>query len=113
MILQSLPFWSWGIKSGWMKIEMRREMPRLGELPFDSDRKLMSTEHKIYGKPTLLTKGAVDVLLPRAVNIMTTDGARPMRESDRQKILTQNMEFSKQGLRVLAFAFRHLEDGQS
>lgn len=101
-----------GHKIGVDENEMRREMPRLGELPFDSDRKLMSTEHKIYGKPTLLTKGAVDVLLPRAVNIMTTDGARPMRESDRQKILTQNMEFSKQGLRVLAFAFRHMEDGE-
>lgn len=89
---------------------MREELPRLGELPFDSDRKLMSTKHKIYGVPTLLTKGAVDVLLPRAARIMTVKGARAMSESDRMKIMEQNMEFSRKGLRVLAFAFRTLEE---
>ncbi len=92
---------------------MRKEMPRLGEIPFDSDRKLMSTKHKIYGKPTLLTKGAVDVLLPRATHIMTTAGERPMLESDRQKILAQNLEFSQNGLRVLAFAFRSLGENEN
>ncbi|MEY8337721.1 cation-translocating P-type ATPase [Lachnospiraceae bacterium 62-35] len=91
---------------------MRKELPRLGELPFDSDRKLMSTKHKIYGMPTLLTKGAVDVLLPKATHIMTREGARPIRESDRQKIISQNLEFSQNGLRVLAFGFRRLEEDE-
>ncbi len=91
---------------------LRRQFPRTGELPFDSDRKLMSTEHRIFGKDILLTKGAVDVLLPRLTSIMTSSGIRPIRESDRKKILARNMEFSGQGLRVLAFACREMEKGE-
>lgn len=92
--------------------ELRSQMPRTGEIPFDSDRKLMSTRHKIFGTDTLLTKGAVDVLLPRITGIMTESGIRPVRETDKQKILAQNLEFSRQGLRVLAFAYRELEAGE-
>lgn len=91
---------------------MRKELPRQGEIPFDSDRKLMSTKHTIYGVPTLLTKGAVDVLLPRSTKIMTSNGVRAMSEADRQKIVEQNMEFSRKGLRVLAFAFRPMEENE-
>ena len=91
---------------------MRKELPRLGELPFDSDRKLMSTKHTIFGVPTLLTKGAVDVLLPRSTKIMTSGGTRAMSEADRQRITDQNMEFSQKGLRVLAFAFRPMEENE-
>ena len=97
-----------GRKEGIDENVIRDELPRIGEIPFDSDRKLMSTRHMIFGKDTLLTKGAVDVLLPRITRIMTSAGIRPIRESDKQKIAAQNMEFSRQGLRVLAFACREM-----
>lgn len=86
--------------------ELRKSMPRTGELPFDSDRKLMSTRHIIHGVPVILTKGAVDVLLDRTTHILTLEGRRPIREADRQQIMAQNMEFSAQGLRVLTFAYK-------
>lgn len=96
-------------KAGLDENSLRSQFPRTGELPFDSDRKLMSTGHRIFGKERMLTKGAVDVLLPRLTAIMTSSGVRPIRESDRKKILEQNEEFSRQGLRVLAFACRELD----
>lgn len=102
-----------GRKAGTDENTVRSELPRTGEIPFDSDRKLMSTRHMIFGKDTLLTKGAVDVLLPRITRIMTSSGVRPATESDRQKIVAQNMEFSRQGLRVLAFAFREMKEGET
>ena len=92
---------------------IRGELPRMGEIPFDSDRKLMSTRHMIFGKDTLLTKGAVDVLLPRITRILTSEGVRPVQESDRRKILEQNMAFSTQGLRVLAFAYREMGEKEA
>ena len=102
-----------GRKAGTDENTVRSELPRTGEIPFDSDRKLMSTRHMIFGKDTLLTKGAVDVLLPRITRIMTSSGVRPATESDRQKIVVQNMEFSRQGLRVLAFACREMKEGET
>ena len=102
-----------GRKAGTDENTVRSELPRTGEIPFDSDRKLMSTRHMIFGKDTLLTKGAVDVLLPRITRIMTSSGVRPATESDRQKIVAQNMEFSRQGLRVLAFACREMKEGET
>lgn len=87
----------------------RESIPRTGELPFDSERKLMSTKHEIHGVSTILTKGAIDVLLERTTHILTGEGRRAIRETDRQRILEQNLEFSKQGLRVLTFAYREVE----
>ena len=66
----------------------------------------MSTKYKIHGIPTVLTKGAVDVLLSRTVSIATSEGIRPLTEDDRNAILTQNRIFSENGLRVLAFAYK-------
>lgn len=90
--------------------DLRRKMPRIGELPFDSDRKLMSTKIRIQGIPVILTKGAIDVLLDRSQSILTGSGVRVMRETDRQLILEQNEQFSRQGLRVLSFAYREAEE---
>lgn len=99
-----------GHKLGINEDTLRKEVPRLSEIPFDSDRKLMSTEHRIDGIPTILTKGAIDVLLERTTHILTIQGRRALRESDRQRILHQNMEFSKQGLRVLTFAYKEVPE---
>ena len=88
----------------------REAMERKEELPFDSDRKLMSTKYLLHGVPTVLTKGALDVLLDRTVCIWEKNGVREMTESDRAQIEKKNQEFSENGLRVLAFAYRETED---
>ncbi|MEG1315654.1 MAG: cation-translocating P-type ATPase [Anaerovoracaceae bacterium] len=74
-------------------------LPRLAELPFDSDRKLMSTLHNINGENMLVTKGALDVILERTVNLS---------DEEKEKIRQQNFDYSNQGLRVLSFAEKHM-----
>lgn len=90
--------------------DLRSMMPRMEELPFDSDRKLMSSKYRIHGVPTILTKGAVDVLLDRVKNIISSDGIHRITEEKKQKILEQNQTFSENGLRVLAFAYKECEE---
>lgn len=102
-----------GELAGMDTVQLRKELPRLGEIPFDSDRKLMSTLHRIDGKPVLLTKGAIDVLLERTTEILTADGVRPMTGAWRQRIQQQNLEWSRQGLRVLGMAYKEAGDVQS
>lgn len=92
---------------------IRDMMPRLEEIPFDSDRKLMTTKYRLHGVPTLLTKGALDVLLDRTTRIRTTEGIREMTKEDRKGILEQNLHFSENGLRVLAFAYREAEENEN
>ena len=87
----------------------RRQHPRLGELAFDSDRKLMSTSYDVEGVPTLYTKGAIDVLLSRSDFVLTSAGKVPLTEAQKAEILKINDDLSNQGLRVLAFATRELE----
>lgn len=91
----------------------RQQHTRLGELAFDSDRKLMSTLHKLDGVYTLCTKGAMDVLLSRSTKIMTEEGARPITEEDKARIAQVNTQLSENGLRVLAFAIREYPDAQT
>ena len=88
----------------------RRHHPRLGELAFDSDRKLMSTLHEIEGVPTLYTKGAIDVLLDRSRYVLTREGQVPRTPEWRERIARVNMELSMEGLRVLAFSYRELPE---
>ncbi|HJD13638.1 MAG TPA: cation-translocating P-type ATPase [Candidatus Ruminococcus avistercoris] len=88
--------------------DMRQIMNRMEEIPFDSQRKLMSTKYLLHGVPTVLTKGALDVLLERSVSVRTSEGIIPMTEEEKEKILRQNQEFSQQGLRVLSFAYKEV-----
>lgn len=88
---------------------LREMMPRLEEIPFDSDRKLMSTKYHLHGVPTVLTKGALDVLLDRTIRVRTDEGVRDLTEADREIILQKNLEFSEQGLRVLAFGYKEVD----
>lgn len=81
--------------------DVQAKFPRLGEIPFDSDRKLMSTVHKIGDNYKMLTKGATDVLLPRILEMKTADGKKTFTKEDAQKIKDANLEFSQSGLRVL------------
>ncbi len=89
---------------------LRELMPRLEEIPFDSDRKLMSTKYELHDVPTVLTKGALDVLLDRTANIRLEDGIRKITQADKDAILQKNLEFSQEGLRVLAFGYKEVPE---
>lgn len=90
-------------------LELRAKYLRIDENPFDSERKLMSTLHKVEGKLTVFTKGACDELLKRCDHIQTYDGIVAITEQDKELILAKNMEFAENGLRVLGFAFKNQE----
>lgn len=107
--------------------KVRESYPRLSEVPFDSDRKLMSTAHKMKDGHVMIVKGAVDVLLDRMTEIRSgnavsdnirngyTTGENTVRkitELDRKNIERQNMQFSREGLRVLAFAYKPIKAGK-
>lgn len=89
--------------------KMREKYQRLGEIPFDSDRKLMSTVHKIGDNYKMLTKGAVDVLSGRIDEVKTMDGKRPFTAEDLAELKKVNTEFSQMGLRVLAVCERDVD----
>ena len=93
--------------------DLRDLLTRQQEIPFDSDRKLMSTKHLIHNEPTIFVKGAIDVLLDRCENIRIGDEVRPMTAEDRKQILAQNMHFSENGLRVLTFAYKEKDEDLS
>jgi len=88
----------------------RKEYPRIDELPFDSDRKLMSTVHIIGKERTVFTKGAIDQLLGRVRYIRTADGVRDITDADIEEINKKNLSYSENGMRVLAFAVKVLGD---
>lgn len=90
--------------------DLRGLLTRQQEVPFDSDRKLMSTKHLIHTVPTIFVKGAIDVLLDRCDNIRIGDEVRPITDEDRKKILAQNEHFSENGLRVLTFAYKEKDE---
>lgn len=93
--------------------KVRGAYPREGEIPFDSDRKLMSTLHYIEDENRMIVKGAVDVLLNRTDRIQTSEGIRPVTVKDLEKINAQNQDFSSEGLRVLAFACKGIPGGHT
>src|SRR5699024_1859149 len=82
--------------------EMRETYPRLAELPFDSDRKLMSTVHMIDGRQLMLTKGAPDVMFSRAAYVLVNGEEQPVNEDMLEHFQEANEEFSNQALRGLA-----------
>ena len=93
-----------------MEAAMTRERyPRMSEVPFDSDRKLMSTAHVFGDRYVMIAKGAVDVLLRRMSHIRIGDTVREITDEDQMQIEIQNLDFSRDGLRVLAFAYKELD----
>lgn len=91
------------------ELVVREMIPRISELPFDSDRKLMTTLQHIDGKPMVFTKGAMDVLLKRSTHIETAEGIRPITQGDKDIFNQMNFELANQGLRVLAFAWKEID----
>ena len=89
--------------------ELKNRYPRISEIPFDSDRKLMSTVHNIDGKVMMFTKGALDSILPKTKKILVNGEVRDITSEDIKNIEKVNMEFAQTGLRVLTFAYQILE----
>ena len=92
------------------ELRLRGDISRLAEIPFDSDRKLMSTLHNIDNKNIMFTKGALDVMLDRVKYIMTSEGIKEISYEDKQNIIITNKELSENGLRVLAFGYKELSE---
>ena len=88
---------------------IRNENPRIDEIPFDSDRKLMTTIHNINGERIAYTKGAIDVLMPRMKYVLSENGIREIVEKDFEEIKAANLGYSEKGMRVLAFAKKILK----
>lgn len=101
-----------GTKLGAEAGYVRGKFPRTSEIPFDSDRKLMSTAHMLENGPVMVTKGAVDVLLNRVTKIQKGTEVCQITQEDKEAIENQNQEFSRSGLRVLAFAYKPIQKDQ-
>lgn len=84
------------------------EYPRAFEQPFDSERKRMTTVHRIDEQWVSYTKGAVDEMLPLCTHILTSKGVRPITEADKENIIKLCLSMSENALRVLGFAMRIL-----
>ncbi len=83
--------------------------PRVAEVPFDSDRKMMSTIHEFGDRCLVMTKGALDELLRRCTQVMDASGTvRPIQDADRQEALESARDLSRQALRVLGAAYREV-----
>lgn len=101
-----------GAKLGLTAADIERELPRVAEIPFDSDRKRMTILRRCAdGGLVALTKGAPDVLLSLCTRIRDTDGVRAMTDEDRKSVLAQNALLARRALRVLAAASRDVEQG--
>lgn len=99
----------YGYKLGFNKDKIDGKFKRLNEIPFDSDRKMMSVFNDFDGKINVYTKGAIDSVLSRCGRILENGKIRKITNSDREKIATANSEMAYGALRVLAFAFKTVE----
>lgn len=89
---------------------IRDTLDREEEVPFDSERKMMSTKYTLHGVPHVLTKGALDSILDRCVSIAEKDSVRPITDEDKKRITEQNKKYSEEGLRVLTFAYKETSE---
>jgi len=97
-------------KDGMTKAEWDSKYPRIQEIPFDSDRKLMSTFHQMEDRIIMYTKGAPDELLMRCTSIETAAGAEPLTKEKAEKVLEMNMQFAKNALRVIGVAYKVVQE---
>ena len=101
---------AWAAKLSLKKYELKTTMPRVGEAPFDSGRKMMSTLHALQsGSIVQYTKGGPDVVLPLCTHYMENGVMLPMTEEKRQEIMAANRDMASRALRVLAAAQRNWE----
>lgn len=95
-----------GAKGGYPKETLMAEMPRIGEIPFDSKRKLMSTFHQHKEGIVMYTKGAPDVVLSRCKYIFIDGKPVEITEEHKRSIMEQNDSFANEALRVLALSYK-------
>ena len=88
-----------GLKNNQNKTELYHNMPRVNEIPFDSNRKMMTTIHKVGNKYRIITKGAPDVLLEKCKILI----------GDKQRIQKENLQMAEKALRVIAVAYKDLD----
>lgn len=99
-------------KAGFVRSDLQNKYPRIGDLPFDSSRKMMSVFHTDFSDGTLsLTKGAPDIILKRSSRELTPDGVVELTDARRQEILDVNNTYAQSALRVLSFAYSEHPDG--
>jgi Ca2+-transporting ATPase len=99
-------------KAGLVPVELDRDYPRIGEVPFSSETKRMVTVHRTpEGKAVAYVKGAPGVLLDASRSQFTASGEHPLASEDRDRFLAMNAELAARALRVLALAYRVLPDG--
>ncbi len=96
-------------KAGLRKFELEKAFPRVDEIPFDSERKLMSTAHRAGKETVMYTKGAVDAVLKISSRVLVNGKVRRLTEKDKRNILKTNDEFAAEALRVLGFAYRPIK----
>ncbi|EUJ19030.1 putative cation (calcium) transporting ATPase [Listeria aquatica FSL S10-1188] len=87
---------------------LRKMYPRIAELPFDSDRKLMSTMHLFGGENVMLTKGGPDVMFSRAKFLYLNGEEAPLTAERLAELEETNENFSKEALRVLAYGYKRM-----
>ncbi len=95
------------------KNELKKTCPRVGEAPFDSMRKMMSTVHSESGKFVQYTKGAPDEIIKRCTSILTTEGVVPMTQEHLEEIKRTNKGMADKALRVLAGAYKEYTEKPS
>jgi Ca2+-transporting ATPase len=98
-----IALWRVAREHGFLKADLEKEHPRVAEIPFDSERKCMTTFHRWPGGYMAFTKGGVDVMLEKAVNVLTERKLAPL---DADEVSRVNDRMADQGLRVLAVAAR-------
>src|SRR5690606_23508186 len=91
----------------------RDAFPRETELPFDSDRKLMSTVNSFQGTKLMLTKGGPDVMFNRISHVLIQGEERPITNEIMERLQQSNEDFSNQALRVLAYGYKRWPEGKS
>ncbi len=104
---------NYAYKNGYDKRDTSKELVRVGEVPFDSERKMMTTVHKTENGFVQYTKGAPDEILRHSTHILTDAGVIELTEEKRSEILKQNKAFADKALRVLAAAFKELKSEPS
>ncbi|MCX7710629.1 MAG: calcium-translocating P-type ATPase, SERCA-type [Clostridia bacterium] len=96
-------------KKGMLKDDIDKIAPRVNEIPFDSERKLMTTIHQINGVCRAITKGAPDVLLERCTNILMDGEIRPLTQELSTTIIKANRSMANKALRILAVAIKDVD----
>ena len=97
------------INMGTVKDKLENFMPRINEIPFDSNRKMMTTIHKIGNKYRIITKGAPDVLIKRCNYYSTQNGEKKLTPSEVSYIVKQNEQMAMMALRVIAVAYKDID----